>query len=68
ALRREAAREEEEVKASRTLREAAEAQETEDSTAADVRVEVPPGEDPILAKARAELAAAKANLEAAKAE
>ena len=29
----------EEVKASRTLREAAEAQETEDSTAADVRVE-----------------------------
>ena len=33
-----------------------------------VDVQVPPGEDPILAKARAELAAAKANLEAAKAE
>mmetsp|Transcript_119485 Transcript_119485/g.283646 ORF Transcript_119485/g.283646 Transcript_119485/m.283646 type:complete len:315 (+) Transcript_119485:63-1007(+) len=71
ALRREAAQEEEEVKAARVQREASEAAEVkkaEDAFGSEIQVEVRPGEDPILAKARAELAAARANLAAAKLE
>ncbi|OLP88595.1 putative anion transporter 2, chloroplastic [Symbiodinium microadriaticum] len=71
ALRREAAQDEEEVKAARVQREASEAAEVkkaEDAFGSEIQVEVRPGEDPILAKARAELAAARANLAAAKLE
>ncbi|CAJ1443763.1 unnamed protein product, partial [Effrenium voratum] len=66
ALREEVQREEDAMRARRAEEQAAEAEaEVEVEEAAPSPV---PGEDPVVAKARAELAAAKAALEAAKRE